>query len=133
MLSLFPSLLGYQFFAITLIRIAAGFTLLYVSYRFAFERDEIARTQWPLVGRIPQWLTLFGALVVFAAAVFLLIGLFTQAAAIVGIMIALKDVVFARRYPRTMPLSTAAAALLFVICFSLLFFGAGAFGFDLPL
>lgn len=133
MLSLFPDLLSYQFPAITLIRVAAAIAILYMSYRYAFERRDIQRASfWP-VGHIPTWLTLFGSLVVFATGVLLLIGLYTQAAAIVGMILALKDLVFARRYPNIMPLSAGAAALLFVICLSLLFLGAGAYAFDLPL
>jgi len=59
--------------------------------------------------------------------------LYTQGAAIVGMIIGLKLTIFARRYPDVIPLSAGAGALLFVICLSLLFFGAGAFAFDLPL
>lgn len=133
MLSLFPSLLSYQFFAITLIRVAASLALLYVAYRYARERGEIARTRLPLVGHVPEWLTLLGALVVLCCGVLMLVGLYTQAAAIVGMIVALKLVAFARKYPHLVPLSAGAGALLFIMCLSLLFFGAGAFAFDLPL
>jgi uncharacterized membrane protein YphA (DoxX/SURF4 family) len=133
MLSLFPGLLAYQFFAITLIRVAAGITLLYISYRFAMMRGEIERTKVSFVGHIPQWLSILGALIIFAAAVLLIIGLYTQAAAIVGMLVGLKHMIYARRYPHIMPISAAAGALLFMMSLSLLFFGAGAFAFDLPL
>src|ERR1700744_1954770 len=133
MLSLFPSLLSYQFLAITLIRVASGLVLLYMSYRYAMLRGDISRTKLPLVGHLPEAVTLFGALVIFAAGVLLVIGLFTQAATIVGMLIALKHVIFAKRYPHIMPISAGMGALLFVMCLSLLFFGAGAFAFDLPL
>ena len=131
--SLFPELLNYQYFAITLIRVAAALAFLYMAYRYAFERGEIERARfWPVV-HIPAWLTLFGSFVVFVVAVLLFIGLYTQAAAIVGMVLSLKDVVFANKYPRIMPLSAGAGVLLFVMCLSLLLSGAGAFAFDLPL
>jgi len=131
--SLFPYLLNYQFFATTLIRVAAALALFYASYHYAITRDEIKRTKVVIAGHIPQWLSLFGALVIFVAAVLLFVGLYTQAAAIVGMIIGLKHMTFARRYPAIMPLSAIAGALLFIMCLSLLLSGAGAFAFDLPL
>lgn len=133
MLSLFPGLLSYQFFAITIIRVAAGLVLLYCAYRFAAERGRIASTNVAIVGHVPQWFSLLGSFVACVAGILLVVGLYTQAAAIVGILVGLKDAAFARRYPHLMPLSAAAGALLFVICLSLLFSGAGAFAFDMPL
>lgn len=133
MLALFPSLLSYQFFAIAIIRIAAALTLLYVAYRFSGEREEIARTKLPLVGHMPNWLSLLGSLVICAAGVLLIVGLYTQAAAIIGIIVGLKHAFFARKYPHLMPISAAAGILLFVMCLALLFLGAGALAFDLPL
>lgn len=133
MLSLFPNLLSYQFFAITLIRLAAALAILYMSYRYAFERGEIERASfWP-VGHIPRWLTLVGSCIVFIVGILLVIGLYTQAAAIAGMILALKDLVFVHKYPRIMPLSAGASALLFVMCLALLLSGAGAFAVDLPL
>ena len=133
MLSLFPGLLYLAPLATTLVRVAAGLSLLYMAYQFVLLRGEIARTKVVLVGHVPQWLTLFGALVIFVAGILLCVGLYTQAAAIVGMIVGLKHVIFARKYPHIMPLSAGAGALLFVICLSLLFSGAGAFAFDLPL
>jgi hypothetical protein len=133
MLSLFPGLLYLAPLATTLIRVAAGLTLLYVAYDLTVARGEIASTKFLVVGRIPQWFVLFGALVIFVAAVLLVIGLYTQAAAIVGILFGLKDMIFARKYRNVMPLAASTGALLFIMSLSLLFSGAGAFAFDLPL
>ncbi len=132
MLSLFPGLLYLAPLATALIRIAAGLTLLHLSYEFIRTREHIAHTK--VMGiHVPQWLTLFGALVIFIAGVLLAIGLYTQAIAIVGMLVGLKHAVFARRYPGIMPISAGMGLLLFIICLSLLFSGAGAFAFDLPL
>lgn len=133
MLSLFPGLLYLAPLATALLRIAAGFALLYTSYEFVRTREVIAHTKVMIVGHIPEWLTLLGALIIFVSGALLVIGLYTQAVAIVGMILALKHMVFARRYPQIMPLSSGAGALLFIICLSLLFSGAGAFAFDLPL
>lgn len=133
MVSLFPSLLSYQFFAITLLRVYAGLVLLYMAYEFARERGEIDRVNdWPIVGHIPEWLTMFGSFVLLVAGVLLVVGLYTQAAAIIGMLIGFKHVLFARRYPAVLPISAGTGAFLFIVCLALLAMGAGAFGFDLP-
>ncbi|MDR3570745.1 MAG: hypothetical protein P4L81_00900 [Candidatus Pacebacteria bacterium] len=132
-LSLFPGLLYLAPLATTLVRVAAGCTLLYMAYRYMVERDDLERAKfWP-VGHIPEWLTILGSAILFISGLMLVIGLYTQGVAIVGMLIALKHVIFARRYPKYMAISGTAAALLFVICFSLLLSGAGAWGVDLPL
>lgn len=133
MLSLFPGLLYLAPLATALIRVAAGLTLLYVAYDLMAARGEIASTKFIIAGRVPQWLVLFGALVIFVASVLLIIGLYTQAAAIIGILFGLKDMVFARKYPNVMPLAAGTGALLFIMSVSLLLSGAGAFAFDLSL
>jgi len=47
-------------------------------------------------------------------------------------LIAFKHGLGTKQYSQILPLSGAAYFLLFVICLSLLFQGAGAFAFDLP-
>lgn len=133
MLSLFPGILYLAPLSTALLRIASGFTLLYISYEFVRTRRRIAENNVVIAGRIPEWLTLIGSLAIFVSGVLLVIGLYTQAVAIVGMLVALKHMLFARRYPQIMPISAVAGALLFVICLSLLFSGAGAFALDLPI
>jgi hypothetical protein len=79
------------------------------------------------------WLVWLYALVSFGTAGLLFVGLWTQAAAIVGILLSLKHGLAPRKYSAIIPLSRAAFLLLFVICLSLLVTGAGALAFDLPL
>jgi len=133
MLTLFPGLLFLAPLATTILRVTAGLVMLYVAYYSAMEREKIARERFPLIGHMPAWLLLFGILVATVAGVLLIVGLWTQAATIVGIILGLKHLIYARRYSGIMPLSTIAGILLFVICLSLLFSGAGAVAVDLPL
>ena len=76
---------------------------------------------------------MFASVVELAIAAFLVIGLYTQAAAIVGAIAALKDLLLQKRYPGYFPLTYSAATLLLAICLSLALSGPGAFSFDLPL
>ena len=93
MLTLFPGLLYLAPLATALLRIAAAFTLLYVSYEFIRTREHVAHTK--VMGmHIPEWLTLFGALVIFVSGILMLIGLYTQAVAIIGMLVGLKHAVF---------------------------------------
>ena len=54
-----------------------------------------------------------------------------QLAALLGLIVALKCVLFARSYKKIMPLDRSASVLLLVILLSLVIMGAGAFAFDL--
>jgi len=113
MLSIFPDLLFLSPFAALLIRVTAAIAFGYT-------------------GRIH--ITQRGPLLVFgifeaAAAMMLLIGLYTQAAALLGIVI---FVVHAFK-PSFRALPMSAVLLLIVMCLSLLVTGPGPFSFDFPL
>lgn len=133
MLTLFPGLLFLTPFSATLLRIGAALTFAYVAYRMIDTREHIAHTHMPLIGNPRIWMVWLSALITLATATLLLVGFWTQAAALVGMIIALKHGIGARSYSAIVPLSASAYFLLFVICLSLLLTGAGAFAFDLPL
>ncbi|HEV3245504.1 MAG TPA: hypothetical protein VG102_04045 [Candidatus Paceibacterota bacterium] len=133
MLSLFPGLLFLAPLATAMLRVAAGLTFIYIAYRMVVARDEISRARVIIVGHIRGWMVWTSALVTLAVGILLCIGLWTQGAAIVGMLIALKHGLGVRSYSSILPLSGVAYFLLFVICLSLLFSGAGAFSIDLPL
>jgi uncharacterized membrane protein YphA (DoxX/SURF4 family) len=61
------------------------------------------------------------------------LGFGTQAAAIVGMIIALKYLCLGRSYENIRPLARSSYILLFIICLTLLISGAGPLGMDLPL
>lgn len=133
MLSLFPQILFLAPLGTTLLRIVAGVYVLYIAYRVAADTEEYQKERFPIVGHAPSWLLWLGAIITFAIGLLLVIGLYTQAAAILAGLTALKIAIVDRWYGRIMPLSTAAAILLFFVCLSLLVSGPGIYAFDLPL
>ena len=133
MLTLFPGLLFLAPLGVTLIRIAAGLTFIYMAYRIMTTREEIGATKLPVVGYPSGWLIWLSMLIVLATGILLTLGMWTQAAAIAGMIISIKHWVGGKRYAAIVPLSRSSYVLLFAICLSLLISGAGAFGVDLPL
>jgi len=131
--SVFPSLFFLSPLAATLLRIAAAYAFLYVANSLIQDRRKITRERFPIVGQMNEWMVWTSALVTIAVGILLATGLYTQVAAIVGMIIALKHGIFAHKYSSIIPLSRGTYALLFVICASLLVTGAGAIAFDLPL
>lgn len=132
MLSLFPDILWLSPFAYTLLRITAGLVFLSVAWTHVEKRDELSRIDFTVAGS-GLWIPIFAGIVEFGIGVALVLGIFTQAAAILGALGALKSFIWKRRYPAMIPISRTASALLFVICLSLVVTGAGALAFDLPL
>ncbi|MEK7108965.1 MAG: hypothetical protein AAB919_00825 [Patescibacteria group bacterium] len=132
MLNPFPDLLTYGIFAPTLLRVAAALVLGYAAYVQWHRRDELAAISFSFVGS-GAWIVWVLILLGAASALGLLLGLYTQWAALVGGLLALKSTVWRGRYPRVFPLSHITSLLLLVICLSLLLTGAGAFAFDIAL
>lgn len=134
-LSLFPSLLNYQFLAIFLIRVALGLTFLrlwYIGWKFNREEQLASLNNLHL-----RPASLFLNIVLFVkliGGVLLVIGLYTQGAALAtGTMMLIASIIKLYK-PELLPKhKTGFCLLITVICFALLFLGAGAFAFDLPL
>lgn len=133
MLSLFPQILFLAPLGTALIRIAAGIVILYTAYTVFTHEEAFTKERLPVVGHAPAWLLSLGAFITLVDGVLITIGLFTQAAAILGFLIAIKIALFNRKHAALMPLSIGTALLLAIMCLSLIVSGAGAFAFDLPL
>jgi uncharacterized membrane protein YphA (DoxX/SURF4 family) len=135
MLSIFPGILFLAPLAVTLLRVTAGLTMLYASYRLFDKRGTLSRIKFPIIGHPATGLLVFGALATFVIGGLLFVGLYTQVAAILGVLGALKYGFYYwyADYSPAMPLSIGTSILLAVICLALIFTGAGAFAFDLPL
>lgn len=133
MLSLFPDILFLAPVGTTLLRVVAGLFIIYAGYRVGAERERYSETRFPIIGNPPELFLWIGVLITFAIGLLLVVGLFTQAAAILGALAALKIALFNYKYPGLMPLSVGTAMLLFAVCLSLLVMGPGIFAFDLPL
>lgn len=133
MLNPFPELLVYQILAPTLLRIAAACVLCYIAVKQFQRKEELAKTKFPIIGTVGAvvvWIKIIAELLIAGALFF---GYYTQVAAILGSIVALKQLMWTRLYPRWVPTSRGTSALLLVILLSLLLTGAGAFAFDLPL
>jgi uncharacterized membrane protein YphA (DoxX/SURF4 family) len=128
----FPDLLVYGIFAPTLLRVAVAIALAWAVSLQWRSRHELSRQRFPVVGH-GAWI-LWTMLTVEALTLLgLLFGYYTQWAALLGALIALKFAVWGSRYPKFFPLSRVASFLIVVICLSLLLSGAGQFAYDLPL
>ncbi|PIR82511.1 hypothetical protein COU20_01780 [Candidatus Kaiserbacteria bacterium CG10_big_fil_rev_8_21_14_0_10_59_10] len=114
MLSLFPELLFLAPLSATLIRAAAALVFLYAA--------------WHHITIIESRLLKALGIAEVGIALLLLAGIYTQAAALAGALVAL---LWLSRGIRPLPLSTA--LLTFALTLSLLVTGAGALAFDLPL
>ena len=133
MLSLFPQILFLGPLGITLIRVAVGLMVVYIGYSLFEESSVVAREKFFIIGRCPAWLAKTGGVVQIVVGLFLVIGLWTQAAAILAGILALKCLIWGKRYEKIIPISRAASFLLLAISLCLLVSGAGSFAFDLPL
>ncbi len=133
MLSVLPQLFAFKLFAVALLRLVAGGYVLYIAWHTADRRAEISRARIPLIGHAPQWLVWFSAMIYAVAGGLLFVGAWTQVAAIVAALGALKLAILSRKPHPWNVLSGHACILLFVIALSLVFLGPGLLAFDLPL
>lgn len=134
-LSLFPSLLDFQMLGIFMIRATLGFIFVYFWYEkiFLFRKDQIHFYE-RLGLRPAKIFSLAVASLEGIAGVLLIIGLYTQAVAIVAGSIMTLAVLIKWRTPSALPKNTNDFyVILAVASFALLFLGAGAFAIDLPL
>ena len=131
MLNVFPGLL-LPFLAPLLLRVGAAIVFAAVAYIQWQRRDEISKTDLPVIGRSSWWVWT-SAIAHLAVAALLLLGSYTQAAALLGALLSVKHAFWSHRYPRVFPLGRAAGLLLLLISLSLVLSGAGAFAQDLPL
>lgn len=122
MLSVFPSLLSYEQLAPFILRLVLGLTLAYFGYQ------KIRG-----VGRSPGSNSkLYGA-VEMVIALFLVIGLWTQLAALLNAIILAIKIGFKIRNKAFLTDGVNYYVLLLAMAVSLIFLGAGRFAFDLPL
>ena len=114
MLSVFPEILFLSPLAALFIRIAAASVFGYAAWKHLPQTTIIARGL---------------AIVEIVFALLLFAGLYTQPAALLGIVLSFINMYI----PSLRVVPTSTMLLLFVLCASLLLTGAGAFAFDLPL
>ena len=115
MLNVFPDFLTFGLLAPFLLRLAVGFLFLKAG-----------------VKKGARYTLALGVIEV-VSGILLIIGLYTQVAALAAALISLFGWYAKKKHPSETPGSKGAFLLLFVISLSLLFSGAGFFAFDLPL
>jgi hypothetical protein len=133
MLNTFPQLLTYGFFAPTVLRVLVAFSFFYIAYAQSSHRKEIAELKIKIIGHVDQTMVLISSLVIAATGLALFFGWHTQIAAILGILVCLKHAIYAKKYPRLIPLCRLEYIYLIVILLTLLISGAGALAMDVPL
>ncbi|MEI8327510.1 MAG: DoxX family protein [Candidatus Taylorbacteria bacterium] len=120
MLSAFPTLLSYSRFSSLLIRFILS--IIFIAYAYRTFRDPEARIPQKFVGLIEG-----------VAGVLLLIGLWTQVAALVIIVDMVMCLIVKFRSRAFLSDGVNYYILLLVMAISLLITGAGWLAFDLPL
>ena len=122
MLSLFPSLLTYGQVGPLLIRLIVGITLLYFGYKKLMNKGTSSGSNAKGYGAVEILISIF-----------LIIGLFTQLAALLNAIILVIKLGFKARDKAFLTDGINYYILLLVMAVSLIFTGTGFFAFDLPL
>lgn len=132
MLNALPQLITYSDFAPTILRILVAFSFFYIAYAQFARRKEIAGIKIAVIGHVDQTLVLISSLAIFIVGAMLFFGWETQIAAILGMLVCLKHAIYAKKYPRAIPLCRMEYIYLIVILFTLLLTGAGLIAMDIP-
>lgn len=122
MLSLFPSFLTYGLVAPFIIRITLGATLAYFGYRKVVNSGQSTGSNTPTYGALELVIALF-----------LIVGFYTQLAALLNVVILLIKLGFKVKQGAFMSSGVNYYVLLLAMALSLLFSGPGFLAFDLPL
>jgi uncharacterized membrane protein YphA (DoxX/SURF4 family) len=133
MLNPFPDLLIYGIFAPLLIRVALGAALLYLCVEHIRARKEIAQALSRRAGKISRLAAPLLCLIEVAAGALLVVGAWTQVAALVTFVLTITFLVLRKSHAELRPLSSSAYMFMLAMSLSLLLSGAGAYAFDLPL
>ena len=129
----FPELFTYAYFVPTLLRVLVAFYFFSIAWHLVRERSGLAQVSLPIVGKVPPWLMWVSATLTALVAAALATGLGVQWAALAGVTLVTKHLSFWSRLAPIHPYPRSTYILLGVICVALLFLGAGALAFDLPL
>lgn len=132
MLNPFPELLMLSTLAPLILRVALGVFFVYLGISLWKKRKEVTTLLTPLFGKSAGGMPGLLLCVHGALGVLLIIGLYTQIAALIAFGISIK-LLFVGKFQTLSPFGQATYLLLAAIALSLLLSGAGAFAFDIPL
>ncbi len=122
MLSIFPSLLAYEGLAPLLIRLVVGGTLVWFGYQKVIGKGRSSGSNTILYGVVEMII-----------AFFIIIGLFTQLAALINVVILIIKLGHKITKKEFFTDGVNYYVLLLAMAVSLLFTGPGFLAFDLPL
>jgi uncharacterized membrane protein YphA (DoxX/SURF4 family) len=124
MLNPFPDLLALGFIAPTLLRLVVAVGFGGMAWAHYSRRSELSNLGMWL------WLAIVLEIVI---AVSLALGMYTQLGALGALILSVACAVYAKKYPRLVPMCRGEYILLAIISLSLMLSGGGAFAQDLPL
>lgn len=133
MLNFFP-IMFLSPLAYALLRIVLGGMFLYLGYRHLFtyrrELQALLHRHWPRFASFAAWHLGIGEILIGGM---LVVGAYTQIAALAGILLSIKMLIFRRHviHPSIPP--PLFYLLVLAISISLFITGAGALAFDLPI
>jgi len=134
MLSIFPSLFNFSFFAPLILRLATALVFVAIGYQKTFARKTEWVAHFESAGIKSAWqIILIVGILELIAGGFLLVGFLTQAAALVLAIISLAYIILKIKKPAALPNKVSFYLLLLAINLSLLLTGPGALAFDWPL
>jgi uncharacterized membrane protein YphA (DoxX/SURF4 family) len=122
MLSMIPSLLTYGMVGPLIIRLVLGITLLHFGYKKVRGKGDSSGSNSQTYGIIEMFISIF-----------LIIGLFTQIAALLNVIILLIKLGFKAKNGQLLSDGVNYYILLLAMALSLMFTGPGFIAFDLPL
>jgi uncharacterized membrane protein YphA (DoxX/SURF4 family) len=129
----FPELLTFTLLGYFFLRITVGWILLSSALAHFRQVRSMALDPTPTSKGLTSIFVWFLVIVELSTSGALIIGLYTQFAALAGMSIALSSLWLLKRNRTIAPHRAQHYILIFVVCFSLLLTGAGAFALDLPL
>jgi len=115
-----PSLLTYQQAGPMIIRLVLGFTLFYFGWKKIKGTGDSSGSNSPVYGGIEMFISIF-----------LIVGLFTQIAALLNVIILLIKLGFKAKQGKLLNDGINYYILLLVMALSLMFTGPGFFAFDI--
>lgn len=132
MLNLFP-IQFLSLFAYFILRVITGLVVLWLGFKHYQHRNELSDILVLPIFPFGKTAVFFLVLTEIIIGTLLTIGLFTQAGAILLMLLSLKMMVLYKHFNHPTLPNKLTYLLLFAIGFSLFITGAGIFAFDLPI
>jgi uncharacterized membrane protein YphA (DoxX/SURF4 family) len=133
MLNPFPALLDFAILAPFILRITLGVVLIYISYSVIYKkRKDFYKYYKDHKYPFPSVVTWFFGVLNALVGLFFIIGFLTQVDALIAIYL-LVSLYLSDKEIGSFQFSGSFYLLASIVAFSLLFLGAGAFAFDIPL